>query len=174
MHADSTHYIPARIRLPQPSRDFVCRAVLVALFVMITHQMKWDWLRFVTSEAILRISSFLGMATERVSSDTIRVHGQFVAFVTSCTFADVVIGAIPLLWDFRKPFLKVFLSIAAFAVLLFSFNLVRLELAQILFALGLPWTVADGGIGGVAYFAVWLLIWRYRTWNLTSSPRPVP
>lgn len=169
MHTRSSACTPARGRLPLPSREFLCRASLVALIVTSTHQLNWWWLRFVTSESTLRLSSLLGMQTQRISFDTVRIHGQIVSFVISCTFIDVIAGAVPLLWDFRKPLISECSRMLVCAFVLFACNLVRLEIAQLLYAVGVPWTVADDILGGFAYFAVWLFIWHHRTWKLMSA-----
>src|SRR5436853_349178 len=92
----------AAIRMPWLNREFLLRASFVALFVLLTYQFPWRWLRFVTSAAVLRISSSLGMATARVSFDTIRIQGQLFRVVIACTFVDVFMGSIPLLWDVGK------------------------------------------------------------------------
>jgi len=139
-------------------RAFVCRALLVALLVIVTHQFAWGWLRFLTSEAVLRLSASLGLGTQRVSADTIRVQGDLFRFVISCTFVDVVMGAIPLVWNLKKTISKNLLTVIALALSLFGFNVVRLEIGQLLYAYGAPWSVADDVLGGASYFAVWLLI----------------
>lgn len=159
---------PAALRLPRLSTEFLCRAGLVAISVVITYQFRWEWLRFLTSEAILRISASLGMTTERVSFDTIHIQEHFFQFVIACTFVDVYMGSIPLLWDLRKPFLRNASWLIVVAVILLSFNLVRLEIGQVLYAHGLSWTLADNVLGGFAYFAVWRFIWWRRSWKLTS------
>jgi exosortase/archaeosortase len=106
------------------------------------------------------------MATARVSFDTIRIQGQLFRVVIACTFVDVLIGSIPLLWDVRKPLLRNASRLLAVAVIFFGLNLVRLEIAQVLYFRGVPWTVADEVLGGFAYFAVWLFLWRQRTWRI--------
>ena len=154
------------IRVPRLSRESLVRASVVAVFVLLTYQFPWRWLRFVTSVAVLRISASLGMATARVSFDTIRIHGEFFRVEIGCTFADVFVGSIPLLWDVRKSLLRNASRLLAVAVVFFGLNVVRLEIAQVLYARGVPWALADGVLGGVAYFAVWLFLWRQRTWPL--------
>jgi hypothetical protein len=159
---------PAAVRLPRLSTEFLCRAGLVAVFVAVTYQFKWEWLRFLTSEAMLHISASLGMAAARVSLDTITIRGHIFHFVIACTFLDVYMGSIPLLWNLEKPLLRNASWLIAVAVILFGFNVVRLEIGQVLYALGLSWTLADNVLGGFAYFAVWRFIWWQRTWELTS------
>jgi hypothetical protein len=158
----------ATISLPRLSREFLCRAALVALLATMAHQFRWDWLRFLTSESVLRISSLLGMPGARVSFDTMFVNGQFVQFVIACTFVDVYLGSVPLLWDLKKTLLSNLSRLIVIAFIFFGFNVVRLEIAQILYAHGVSWDLADGVVGGFAYFAVWLFIWRQRTWELTA------
>jgi hypothetical protein len=160
--------------LPHLSREFLCRAGLVAIFATIAHQLRWEWLQFLTSEAILRISASLGMATARMSVDTIRVQGQPFQFVIACTFVDVFMGSIPLLWDLKKSLLKNASWLVAAAMILFGFNVVRLEIGQVLYAHGASWTLADDVLGGFAYFTVWLFLWWQRSWELTPlSVAPV-
>ena len=157
---------PAAIRLPWLSRDILIRSSLVALFVLLTYRFPWRWLRFVTSAAVLRICASLGMATARVSFDAIRIQGQLFRVVIACTFVDVFMGSIPLLWDVRKSLLRNALRLLAVAVIFFGLNLVRLAIAQVLYFRGVPWTLTDEVLGGFAYFAVWLFVWRQRTWRL--------
>lgn len=159
----------ADIRLPRLSREFPFRASLVALFVLLTYQFPWQWLRFVTSAAVLRISASLGMTAARVSFDTIRIQGQLFRVVIACTFVDVVMGSIPLLWDVRKSLHRNASRFLAVAVIFFGLNLVRLEIAQVLYFHGVPWTFADEVLGGFAYFAVWLFLWRQRTWRVLGE-----
>ena len=145
----------------QPSvqtREFLLRTGLVIIFVVVSHQFEWMWLRFVTSEALLRISVPLGLTMSRVSPDTLSVPGMFVRFVTSCTFIDVYFGAVPIVWDTRKSPLTNFGHLIPLGLGLFAFNLFRLEIAQQLYAEGVSWTVCDQVLGGLAYFVVWVPI----------------
>lgn len=160
---------PAPLKLPRPTGEFCCRVGLVAVFAATTYQADWEWLRFLTSECVLRASASLGMTTSRVSFDTILVGGQATQFVIACTFVDVFMGSIPLLWKLKNSVLRNILWLLATATLLFGFNVMRLELAQVLYYRGVTWTVADQVLGGVAYFAVWLAIWRLRSWKLWTS-----
>lgn len=141
----------------------------MAVFAATAHQVPWEWLRFLTSECVLHISASLGMATSRVSFDTILVGGQAFQFVIACTFVDVFMGSIPLLWDLKKSVPRNILWLIATATVLFGFNVVRLEVAQALYYRGVSWTVADELLGGLAYFAVWLAIWRLRSWKVWTS-----
>lgn len=143
------------------SAELVCRILLVAILVIVSHQFGWEWLRLLTSEAVLRLSASLGMVTERVSFDTISIQGEFFRFVISCTFVDVFIGAIPLVWNLKKSISGNFLTLTALAASLFGFNTFRLEAAQLLHACGAPWIAADEILGGFAYFGAWLFVTRW-------------
>jgi hypothetical protein len=142
---------------PRGSR-LLCRIFLVAIFVVLTHQFEWRWLRVLTTEAVVLISKPLGINTELVLFDTIRVHGELFRIVTSCTFVDVFMGAIPLVWNLKKSVSRNLLVLVVLAVGFFAFNIIRLGIAQLLHARGAPWMLADGIIGGGAYFIVWLFI----------------
>jgi hypothetical protein len=146
---------------------FAGRALCGGILVVLTHQFALGWLRFLTSEAILRLSVSLGLATKRVSLDTIRVQGDLFRFVVSCTFADVLMGAIPFVWNFRKSISSNLSKVIGFAAGLFGFNILRLEIGQLLSACGSPWILADEVLGGVAYFAVWVVLvsWFSGNWG---------
>ncbi len=161
--------MPATLKLPRPTGEFCCRVGLVAIFVASAYQTSWEWLRLLTSECVLRTSASLGMTTSRLSFDTILVGGQATQYVIACTFVDVFMGVIPLLWNPKNSVLRNVSLLIATAGALFGFNVARLELAQVLYYQGVPWTVADEVLGGVAYFVVCLAIWRLRSWELWTS-----
>ena len=94
--------VPATLKLPRPTGEFCCRVGLVAIFVASAYQTSWEWLRLLTSECVLRTSAALGMTTSRLSFDTILVGGQATQYVIACTFVDVFMGVIPLLWNPKK------------------------------------------------------------------------
>jgi len=163
--------LPAALNPARPIWEFCSRVGLVAIFVAGAYQTSWDWLRLLTSECVLQISALLGMTTSRLSFDTILVGQHTTQYVIPCTFVDVFLGAIPLLWNLKNSAVRNFSLIVLSAGALFAFNVVRLEFAQILRYQGVPWSVADEVLGGVAYFLVWLTIWRLRSWEpWTSSP----
>jgi hypothetical protein len=164
-----------RMRLSSFGRGFLCRALLVVIFVSLTHQFEWRGLRYLTSEAVLCLSRSVGLSVERVSADTIFVQGNLFRFVTSCTFVDVVMGAIPLVWAFNRSTAKNLLTVLPLTVGFFAFNLIRLEISQLLYARGVSWSLADDVLGGIAYFAVWVFIvsWFKKYWWQTLEFRPI-
>ena len=151
------------------TREFLARACLVAVFVVFSHELRWEWLRFLTSESVFRLSALLGMETARLSFDTIRVQEAQVRFDVGCTFVDVFLGSLPLLWELRRSVLRNFSRLVVAGTILFTFNVLRLEIAQVLYAHGVSWEVADGVLGGISYFLVWVVIWRLRTWHILEA-----
>lgn len=162
-------------RLPlflMPGWRLFCRVALVVALVILAHKLDWIWLRLTTSESLLRIWSFSGVAADRASSDTIRLQGQLFQFGTSCTFVDVFLGAIPLAWDLKKSTLKNLGILIASGLLLMGFNISRLALGIALFLHGVPQVFSDNVLGGVAYFLVWLLLvslFSKNWWNQPAS-----
>lgn len=145
------------------NRGFVVRVGLAVACGFLSHLLNWGWLCSATSEAILRFSSFLGFATQRLAFDTIAVQGRDFQFEASCTFIDVVVGSLPLVWNGKSRLSRNLVCIAATSGALLLFNIVRLETGQILCAFGVPWVMADSILGGVSYFAVWLVLMdRYK------------
>jgi hypothetical protein len=110
----------------------------------------------------------LGMDTVRLSFDTIRVREAQFSFIVSCTFVDVFLGSLPLLWDLHRSLLRNCSRLVLAGTILLTFNILRLEIAQVFYANQISWEVADGVVGGVAYFLVWVVIWRLRTWHVLS------
>ena len=159
---------------------------MVAILVTLSHQFQWEWLRFLTSEVVLRISAFLGMETQRLSFATIRVRGEVFCFVISCTFVDVFAGMIPLVWNLKKSMFRNLLMLNVFAVNLFAFNIFRLEIAHLLHASGVPWILVDDVLGGLAYFVIWFVVMPSGVWSelkvtspqgpkaMTSTNKPSP
>jgi hypothetical protein len=151
-------------------RSILCRAGLVILFAAGTHQAKWQWLRFATSEAVLRMCDFFNIHGTRISFDVIKLGGEQFQYLISCTFVDVFLASVPLIWNVTISLIRNVAMVVAAGVLLFLFNAIRLETAVLMYLHGIPWIVADGVLGGVSYFIVWLVIWFTRSWELNSVP----
>jgi hypothetical protein len=151
------------------SYGFLSRVLLAIFFAIAAHQFSWVWLRFLTSEAVLRISGLVGLATLRHSFDVIEIQGELFQFVTACTFVDVFFGCIPLIWEFNRSLRRNLLLVLASAAALFVFNIVRLEIGQILYSRGLlSYTWADEVLGGCAYWLVWLAVCTQRSRRFTK------
>jgi len=140
------------------------RFVLAAIAVLICYCFHWHWLRFLTSEANLRVDALLGLQMQRLSSDTILWNGMLYKYENACTFADVWCAAIPLIWNLRKSFTSNLSLLAWFTPVLFVFNIFRLSASDFFFSTGIPWMWAHEFVGGCAYFLVWVGIWRNRSW----------
>jgi hypothetical protein len=153
-------------------RRLAIRFALAALAVGVSYCFRWEFLRFLTSEANLRLDLFAGIHLERISVDTVLWKGVLYRYENPCTFVDVWFGSIPLLWNFRRSLIKNVCWMAAIAAAMFSFNVVRLSFSDLLFAARVPWDLAHNVISGVAYFLVWLLIWTRLRKDLYRSSLP--
>jgi len=138
--------------------------VLVILCAFIAHQVTWGWLRFVTSESILRLSSLLRLGACRISGDVIEIRGQQFQYVTACTFVDVALACIPLIWNIKASLARNVGRVGVAFLALFLLNVIRLEITVLLYYQRIPWTVADNFVAGCSYFLVWLVIWHTRSW----------
>ena len=130
------------------------------LLVLVSHSLEWPNLEFATSEAVLTLSTWLGVPGERVAFDTIQLAAENYQFVISCTFVDVFMGSIALVWRQQVSIAVNCMRLTLWAVVLFTFNAFRLELAVLGHLGGIPWYWVDGMVGGLAYFLVWLAIWH--------------
>ena len=113
----------------------------------------------------MRLDALAGVFLQRIGPETVMFRGQVYRYVIACTFADVFCGAIPLLWDLRSTVLRNLALLAAFAVVLFAFNIFRLSLSDALFAHGVSWNLGHNVVSGFAYFAVWSWLWPHRGWD---------
>lgn len=152
-------------------RGILYRAALVILFAVGAHQAQWQWLRFATSEAVLRMCGLLNIQGIRISFDVIELRGQQFQYLISCTFVDVFFGSIPLIWNVTTSVIRNAILVVVAGVVLSLFNAIRLEIAVLLYLHGIAWVFADGCWGGISYFIVWLVIWRTRSWEL-AVPTP--
>jgi hypothetical protein len=154
----------------QSTSDFLIRALLCALAVLICYQFRWEWLRYLTSEMNLRLDAVAGVHLQRLSADTVLWRGQVYQYVVACTFADVWCGAIPFLWDLRQTMSRNLLRLAAFTPALFAFNVLRLTLSDVLCAHGFSWNIGHNVVSGVSYFLIWS--WLRRS-SRTLQPQQV-
>jgi hypothetical protein len=141
----------------------VIRFALAALAVAFSYLFRWELLRFLTSEANLRLDLLAGIHLQRISADAVMWKGVVYRYVNACTFVDVWFGSIPLLWNTHRRVGWNLLFVFAVAAAMFCFNVFRLSLSDVLFAMGLPWDLAHNVISGISYFIVWIWIWNRLT-----------
>jgi hypothetical protein len=140
---------------------FVKRLPLVVVAVVLCYQFKWENLRYLTSEIVLRFAEWRGFQAERLGSHLVSWNGKLYEFGIACTFIDVFCGVVPLIWIWQLGVVRNLTSVAGFGVALFAFNLFRNCLADLIFSSGVPWLLADQVIGAVAYFIVWVCVVRW-------------
>jgi hypothetical protein len=144
------------------SVEVLVRFALVPVAIAICYCFHWRALRFLTSELNMRLDWLGGIHLERVSYDMVRWRGLLYRYENACTFVDVWFGCLPLLWDLRRRLTANLAFFATLAVALFAFNVVRLSFSDVLFAVGIPWDLAHNAVSGIAYFVVWVAVWRLR------------
>ena len=147
------------------SAQLVLRLVLLFFAVVLCYRLDWRWLKDITASLNLRLDHLAGVPLERVSIDTVRLGHEYFRYVIACTFADVWCAALALVWDMRQSIARNLEFLAAFTIGLFVLNVVRLSAADVIYAAGMSWSLAEGVIGGLAYFAVWLVILRRHAWQ---------
>jgi hypothetical protein len=152
--------------------EVLVRFALVPIAVAFCYCFRWELLRYLTSEANLRLDLLAGLHLQRLSLDTVQWRGSIYRYENACTFVDVWIGSMPLLWNLRRSVAANLGFFAQFAIALFVFNVFRLSLSDVLFSAGLNWDLAHNAVSGIAYFAVWVWFWRNRPF-LTSPRWPV-
>ena len=147
------------------SLQLVLRLIVSFAAVVICYRFDWLWLKTVTASLNLPLDHLAGVRLERISADTVRLGAVTFRYVIACTFADVWCAALALVWKTRESAARNLEFLAAFTLGLFVLNVVRLSAADVLYAAGVNWDIAEGVIGGLAYFAVWLVILRRHAWN---------
>jgi hypothetical protein len=167
--AENVSALPGEHRKHLWTSGLLIRFLLVAVFVGFSYLFRWEWLRYLTSEANLRLDLLAGIHLQRLSSDLVMWKGVLYRYENACTFVDVYFGSIPLLWDLRRSVARNLGFLGIVAVGYFAFNVFRLTVSDILFAVGLPWDLAHNVVSGITYFAVWVWVWS-RLGKLLHSP----
>jgi hypothetical protein len=139
--------------------------VLSFVAVLVCYRFDWLWLKSVTAALNLSLDNLAGVPLVRVSLDTVRLGNVLFQYVIACTFADVWCAALALVWRRRESLARNLQFLAVFTLGLFALNVIRLSAADVLYYAGLNWDIAEGVIGGLAYFAVWLVILRRHAWR---------
>ncbi|MBA3914836.1 MAG: hypothetical protein H0X25_13515 [Acidobacteriales bacterium] len=139
---------------------FFLRFALVPVAVGVCYLFPWHGLRSLTADANVALDRLLGVNWARLSADTVSWHGVLYQYVISCTFADVLCGAIPLVWNLRRSILWNVAYLLAMGAGMFAFNIFRLSVSDAIFAAGISWAVAHSVISGISYFAVWVWLWE--------------
>jgi exosortase/archaeosortase len=142
------------------------------MLAAVAHQFRWEWLRFLTAQAVLPLSALLGMTTARISFDTIAILGQWVQILVSCTLVEAFAGSVPLLWKLESTPLRNLIRLLPFASAIFGMNILRLECGLIASSHGVPWIFAHDIPLGFAYFMIWVYVWQARSWRAWQSRLP--
>jgi hypothetical protein len=148
--------------------ELAVRVALAAVAVVICYQFQWHWLRYVTSELNLRCDWLAGIPIRRLTFDTVTWNGVIYRYEIACIFADVWCGSIPLLWKLDRTIPQNLGRLALFSAALLAFNIARLSFSDVLYSWAVPWPIAHSLMGGVAWFLVWVWLWR----NLSLGGRP--
>jgi hypothetical protein len=123
--------------LAQPSRSasaLLIRFALAALAVALSYFFRWEFLRFLTSEANLRLDLLAGIHLQRISADAVMWKGVLYGYENPCTFVDVWFGSLPLLWSVRRSVARNLGFMAVVAVGMFAFNVFRLSVSDVLWS----------------------------------------
>jgi hypothetical protein len=151
------------------ARQTWLRVILVIPIVLAVHTFDWNVWRAAVANILMLCLHILGVASARVTSDTLASAGRFFRVETSCTFIDALLASVPLLWEWGDSAIKnlTFLSIymAAWSIL----NIVRVAFGFVLLAHGVPWWLGHQVISGLFYFAFFCWIARRRNWALMFS-----
>jgi len=138
-------------------RTFFWRVSLAIVAVLLCFQFEWHALRFLTSDAALRITAALGLPIRRVAFDELKFRGTAIQFTVTCTWIDGLFGVVPLLWldgAWRKSVRRIAIFVAGF----FLLNLIRIEAVILLYKPGVSWNIEHGWITGVSEFFVYLCV----------------
>lgn len=138
-------------------RVFFWRVSVAVAAVLLCFQFEWHGLRFLTSEAALRITAALGLPIRRVAFDELRFRDTIIQFTVTCTWIDGLFGVMPLLrmdgtWRVKLR------RMAVFVAGVFVLNLIRIEAVILLYKPGISWDLEHGWITGISEFFVYLWV----------------
>ena len=138
-------------------RAFFWRVSLAVAAVVLSLQFEWQALRFLTSEAALRITQALGLPIQRVAFDQLSFRDTIIQFTVTCTWISGLFGILPLL-RMNGPRNANLRRAATLVLGLFLLNLVRIELVILFYKPGISWNLEHGCITGVTEFLVYLWV----------------
>jgi hypothetical protein len=138
-------------------RVFFRRVGLAVAAVLLSLQFEWHTLRFLTSEAVLRMSAAFGLPIRRVAFDQLALRDTVIQFSVACTWISGLFGILPLL-RMRGPRNADVRRAAIFVLGFFLLNLLRIQLVILIYRPGMSWDLLHGCITGVSEFAVYLWV----------------
>jgi hypothetical protein len=140
-------------------RAFFWRVSIAAAAVLLSLQFEWHTLRFLTSEAVLRITEAFRLPIRRIAFDQLAFRDTIIQFTVACTWISGLFGILPLL-RIHCPRSASLRRGAIFVVGFFLLNLFRIELIVLFYRPGMSWSLEHGWITGVAEFLVYLWVLR--------------
>jgi hypothetical protein len=138
-------------------RAFFWRVSLAVAAVLVSLHFEWHTLRFLTSEAVLRMSTALRLPIRRVAFDQLALRDTVIQFTVACTWISGIFGILPLL-RMRGPRKANLRRGAIFVAGFFLLNLFRIELVILFYRPGASWSLEHGWITGLSEFLVYLCV----------------
>jgi hypothetical protein len=151
--------------------NLLVRALLALAFQIAGGMADWNILRLLVSEAHLYISNAMRFNMHRVSFDMLELNGDFFHYTPACTFIDVFLLSIPLIWNLHAGLNKNILKLCFYFIALSLFNLVRLQISILLFDNGMPWWLAHDKLTSICYFLIFLWIVKQGQLNIPLKTR---
>ena len=150
-------------------REIWLRVTLAIAVVLLVHAFDWMAWRKTTADVLIVSLHALGVASARITPDTVAVVGRFFRIEISCTFADALLPSIPLLWEFGDSLVRNMAALIFYLIIMSALNIVRLTFGFVLFAHGVPWWLGHQFVAGLFYFALLCWIGHRRNWTITFS-----
>ena len=141
---------------------WVRRLPAVVAAVVLAHSLSWQGLKAWTASACLWAGGLVGLEGQSTSPTAFLLEGRNYYIGTSCTFVDVVLPALVLLWCSRLGPVRNLAVVLVASVGLFALNLARLTVGFWLHDQGVPWWLGHEVVAGFAYFVVLEFLILYR------------
>lgn len=97
------------------------RLALAGAIIALANALDWTWLRWLSSELALQFASWRGFDVQRTAVDTVGWNGHVYAYSVSCTFVDLALAMVVMVWRgalrLRDNLLRAGLAIAAVLLL---------------------------------------------------------
>jgi hypothetical protein len=138
-------------------RALFWRVSIALAAVLVSLHFEWLTLRFLTSEAVLRMTQAFSLPIRRVGFDQLAFRDTIIQFTVACTWISGLFGILPLL-RMRGPRSANLRRTAIFVLGFFSLNLVRIELVVLSYRPGMSWSLEHGWITGASEFVVYLWV----------------
>lgn len=121
---------------------FFLRLVILIILMLLYYNLNWYFLREVLNNVIAKILNISGqicITYNTGNSSYMLVNGNRYSITAHCTYLDLIFITAPFCWRYQLKLFTNLTRLAGFALVVFTFNIIRIIIALYLYHKGHPW-----------------------------------